>query len=131
MKPAKNKLTARAKKALASAKKRKEIRLAELREEITEMVKRRSVGLVDTMIEEADKGNLAAMKYLLEMIQLFPAPTEEAEPAGESVLAKTLIRRLGLAEQLAQATGAVPEIEQNALPVIEANNPDAQANTVE
>ena len=102
-----------------------------MREEITEMVKRRSVGLVDTMIEEADKGNLAAMKYLLEMIQLFPAPTEEAEPAGESVLAKTLIRRLGLAEQLAQATGAVPEIEQNALPVIEANNPDAQANTVE
>ncbi len=131
MKQAKGKLAARAKRALAPAKKRKEIKLAELREEITEMVKRSSVSLVDTMIGEADKGNLAAMKYLLEMIQLFPPPADEAEPRGESVLAKTLIRRLGLAEQLAQAAGAVPEMAQNALPAIEASNPDAQPNTVE
>lgn len=114
-------------------KKRKAINLAELREEITEMVKSRAMSLVDTMIAEADKGNLAAMKYLLEMISLYPAPTDEEEPAGESALAKTLIRRLGLVEQLSQAAGSTSKAagEIGASPAIEANNPDAQANTVE
>lgn len=113
-------------------KKRKAINLAELREEITEMVKSRAMSLVDTMITEADKGNLAAMKYLLEMISLYPAPTDEEEPVGESVLAKTLMRRLGLVEQLSQAAGPASEAagEIGASPAIEANNPDAQANTV-
>lgn len=133
MRHTKERLAARSKKTLAPAKKRKEINLAELREEITEMVKRRSVSLVDTMIGEADKGNLAAMKYLLEMIRLFPAPADEEEPAGENVLAKTLIRRLGLAEKIPQdsngSSGAAGQV--NALPEQAANNPNAQPNTVE
>lgn len=75
---------------------------------------------------------LAAQK-LLEMISLYPAPTDEEEPAGESALAKTLIRRLNLTEQLSQAAGTATEAagEIGASPPIEANNPDAQANTVE
>jgi hypothetical protein len=66
---------------------------AELREQIEILVKRRAINLVETAIGEADKGHFAAMKYLFEMIGLYPGP-EEAEPQAEDSLARTLLRRL-------------------------------------
>lgn len=98
MKSVKNKSARKAKKKQATRPKGKN--LSSLREQITDMVKGHAVGMVDTTIAEADKGHFAAMKYLFEMVGLYPVPGEEdAEVEGESVLAKTLIRRLGLQEE--------------------------------
>jgi hypothetical protein len=130
-------------KASASAKKRKTIDLTELREEITAIVKSRAVSMVDTTIAEADKGHFAAMKYLFEMIGLYPAQTSEEQLPGESVLAKTLIRRLGLREEPALAFGGVSEAagkmggtssklpsSPTASQTITATGPDAVMNAV-
>jgi hypothetical protein len=70
---------------------------AELRQQIETLVKREAMHLVGSAIAEADKGHFAAMKYLFEMIGLYPG-TNEAEPEGEASLARTLLRRLGMPE---------------------------------
>ena len=54
--------------------------------------------MVEITISEVDKGHYAAMKYLFEMIGLYPAATQE-ENEGEDSLARTLLRRLGLPEE--------------------------------
>jgi hypothetical protein len=109
-----SKTAKKAKKKTAARPKVKNI--AALREQITDMVKGHAVGMVDTTIAEADKGHFAAMKYLFEMIGLYPlAGEEEPEVLGDSVLAKTLIRRLGLQEEGAEAArsaGRTGEISQ-------------------
>ena len=54
--------------------------------------------LVESAIAEADKGHFTAMKYLFEMIGLYPA-TGRGETPEEDSLAKTLLQRLGLPEE--------------------------------
>ena len=54
--------------------------------------------MVEITISEVDKGHYAAMKYLFEMIGLYPAAAPE-ETEGEDSLARTLLRRLGLPEE--------------------------------
>jgi hypothetical protein len=77
--------------------------LAQLREQIKTLVGNDALGMVETTIEEVGKGHYLGMKYLFEMIGLFPATGAEETPARES-MAAILIRRLGLAE--------TPEAEQ-------------------
>jgi hypothetical protein len=72
--------------------------LAALREQITNLVRDQAVAMVETTIGEVDKGHYAAMKYLFEMIGLYPATAQEEKP-GEDSLARTLLRRLGLPEE--------------------------------
>ena len=49
-------------------------------------------------MEEAGKGHYPGMKYLFEMIGLYPATSTDDAPAQDS-LAATLLRRLGLPEE--------------------------------
>jgi hypothetical protein len=64
-----------------------------------------AVNLVESTIAEADKGHYPAMKYLFEIIGLYPTPGGET-PAEEGSLAKTLLRRLGLPEDpIVERTG--------------------------
>ena len=93
------------KRAAAGKKPRKSKDVTELRRQIENLVTRKAVTMVETAIGEADKGHFAAMKYLFEMIGLYPGPSE-AEPQGEDALAKTLLRRLGMPEEEPQAGGA-------------------------
>ena len=53
---------------------------------------------MESAIDEADKGHFPAMKYLFEMIGLYPATMEEGTLEEES-LAKTLLQRLGVPEE--------------------------------
>jgi hypothetical protein len=76
---------------------RQQTDLAAIREQITNLVRDQAVPMVEITIEEVDKGHYAAMKYLFEMIGLYPAPALE-EAAGEDSLAGTLLRRLRLPE---------------------------------
>ena len=54
--------------------------------------------MVETTIEEVGKGHYLAMKYLFEMIGLYPGAAQEEAPVDDS-LARTLLRRLGLPEE--------------------------------
>jgi hypothetical protein len=123
MKNAKQKSATGANRKVAAGKgKRKAKNLSELREQITDMVTGEAVGLVKTTIEEADKGHFAAMKYLFEMIGLYPAPGAE-EPEADDTLAKTLIRRLQLPEEPIPQNSVTKDWEVDAL-VPEATGPD-------
>jgi hypothetical protein len=90
------------KRAAGGKKPRKSKDVTELRRQIENLVTRKAVTMVETAIGEADKGHFAAMKYLFEMIGLYPGPSE-AEPQGEDSLARTLLRRLGMPEEEARA----------------------------
>ena len=89
-------------RAAAGKKPRKSKDVTELRRQIEKLVTRKAVTMVETAIGEADKGHFAAMKYLFEMVGLYPGPGE-AEPHGEDSLARTLLRRLGMPEEPPQA----------------------------
>ena len=77
---------------------REKVDLAAIREQIMSLVGSEAVGMVETTIGEVEKGQFPAMKYLFEMIGLYPATGREEAPVDNS-LARTLLRRLGLPEQ--------------------------------
>src|ERR1700674_458697 len=81
-----------------SQKALKRIDLSVVRERITNLVGNRAVDMVETTMDEVDKGHYLAMKYLFEMIGLCPATTPE-ETLQEDSLAGTLLRRLRLPEE--------------------------------
>jgi len=76
---------------------RKPVDLEALRQQISNLVGNHAVDLVEVTIGEVDKGHYLAMKYLFELIGLYPATEQEVLP-GEDSLAKTLLRRLGVPE---------------------------------
>ena len=51
--------------------------LAEIRRRITEIVGDGAIGMVETTIEEVGKGHYLGMKFLFEMIGLYPATSAE------------------------------------------------------
>lgn len=71
--------------------------LAKLRREITEMVARNAVAMVQNAIDAVNEGGqYQALKYLFEMVGLYPASSGvEDQPADES-LAAVLLRHLGI-----------------------------------
>lgn len=72
--------------------------LAEIRRQITELVGNGAVGMVESTMEEVGKGHYLGMKYLFEMIGLYPATAADDAPI-ENTLAAILLRRLGLPEE--------------------------------
>ena len=90
----------RASRKKVSAKRnelRKPVDLDEIRRKIADLVGGQAVEMVETTISEAESGHHAAMKYLFEMIGLYPV-TAQAETPEASSLARTLLRHLGLPE---------------------------------
>ena len=76
----------------------KPLDLTEVRRQITDLVGSGAVGMVEATMEEAGKGHYLGMKFLFEMIGLYPRTSTGDAPAQDS-LAATLLRRLGLDEQ--------------------------------
>jgi hypothetical protein len=68
-----------------------------LRQEIEDLIKREAVPMVKSTIGEAEDGHFAAMKYLFEMVGLFPG-TVEPESEQDDSLAKILLQRLGMTD---------------------------------
>ena len=98
MKKAANKTGRKGAKAKARATRaRKPVDLEAVRKEITGLVGNEAVSMVETTMAEVEKGHYAAMKFLFEMIGLYPATGKEEAGSGESI-ASRLIRRLGLPE---------------------------------
>jgi hypothetical protein len=69
--------------------------------------------MVETTMDEVDKGHYLAMKYLFEMVGLCPATSPEEAPEEDS-LAKTLLRRLGLPEETIPGTDVGKECATDA-----------------
>lgn len=66
-----------------------------LRQRITELVAANALEMVGTAIDQVKEGQYQALKYLFEMIGIYPA-TVEAEAPPEDSLAKILLDRLGI-----------------------------------
>jgi hypothetical protein len=71
--------------------------LAEVRRQIDDLVRNRAIEMVETTIDQVGKGHYLGMKYLFEMIGLYPATSTDDTPAQDS-MAAILLRRLGLPE---------------------------------
>lgn len=69
-----------------------------LRQQITKLVTDNALAMVDTTIEHVKNGQYQALKYLFEMVGLYPATTDEETPQEDS-LAKILMKRLGISEE--------------------------------
>jgi len=71
--------------------------LSELRRKIIELVAQNAVPMVQQAIDAVrEEGQYQAMKYLFEMVGLYPAVPQEDSESQES-LAQLLLDRLGLA----------------------------------
>src|SRR5205814_9883874 len=71
--------------------------LSSLRQRITELVARNAVSMVQQAIDAVrEEGQYQAIKYLFEMIGLFPAVPQEDTESQDS-LAQVLLDQLGLA----------------------------------
>ena len=82
--------------------------LAEIRRHIAEIVGNGAVGMVETTIDQVGKGHYLGMKYLFEMIGLYPA-TSTNDAAEEDSLAAVLLRRLGLPEAPIEEPGVTKD----------------------
>ncbi len=81
--------------------------LAEVRRQIADIVGSGAIGMVETTIDQVAKGHYLGMKYLFEMIGLYPATS--TDDAAEDSLAAVLLRRLGLPEAPMPETGVTED----------------------
>jgi hypothetical protein len=78
------------------------VELTSLRRQITELVARNAVAMVQQAIDAVnEEGQYQAIKYLFEMVGLYPASAVEDSPIEDS-LVKTLLHHLGLPEGVPQ-----------------------------
>jgi len=84
--------------------------LAEIRQQITNLVGSDAVSMVEATIEAVGKGHYLGMKYLFELIGLYPATGADEAPVQDS-MAATLLRRLGLPESPMQEQKVTKDIE--------------------
>jgi hypothetical protein len=87
-------------KKKGTGKAKKELNPAEIRKNIAIMVESEAEKMAEAVIGEGKKGQLAPVKYLLELAKIFPAVTDGSQAsADEECLAATLLRRLDLPEE--------------------------------
>ena len=112
MKTAKESTSRRSPKKVPAVRKSLEnpVDLAEIRQQITNLVGNDAVSMVETTIEEVGKGHYQGMKYLFEQIGLYPATVTDEAPAQDS-MAATLLRRLGLPESPMQEKRVTKDIK--------------------
>jgi hypothetical protein len=82
----------------------KSVDIARVRQAMTRLVTHQAGEMVKAVIDDAKKGHSAALKYLFEMIGLYPATLEsEQSEKREMSLAELFCRELGLPMYSAEA----------------------------
>jgi len=82
-----------------AAKNSRKVDLDAVRQKIINKVANRACAMVHAATQEFDKTtSVAMMKYLFEMIGLFPLPVESQEDPEEESMTRVLFRRLGVPE---------------------------------
>jgi hypothetical protein len=75
----------------------KETHPAEVRKEVSRIVREHATKMAAAVVTEGEKGQLAPVKYLFEVAGVFPETTETAEGSPrEDSLAETLLHRLNI-----------------------------------
>ena len=90
--------------------------LASIRRHIADLVGNGAVGMVETTIDQVGKGHYLGMKYLFEMIGLYPATSTDDVPTEDS-LAAILLRRLGLSDEPMPEAGVTKDSGDSAAAV--------------
>src|SRR6266487_6517610 len=76
---------------------KKELNPEEVRKEISELVKSHEGKMAVAVVGEGEKGQLATVKYLWEMAEIYPPPPAGSQATtDEDSLAKTLLDRLNI-----------------------------------
>jgi hypothetical protein len=97
------------KRAPGRGENRKGETLGALREKIASLVSSRAFEMVEYFAEDVEhNGNLSAMKFLFEMIGLFPAASESRVEEKERAWGETLLDRLGAPQNGTHAPGGEP-----------------------
>src|SRR5215475_2134431 len=90
-------------KKKSTAKGKKELSAAEVRDDISRRVKSRAADMAEAVMDEGEKGQLAHMKYMFEMAKIFPPANDGSEVSkDEESLAKTLLDRLNIPHEPAK-----------------------------
>ena len=85
-------------KRKGGAKPKAETNPAEVRKQVSELVKAHATEMTEAVIGEGNKGQLAPVKYLFEMANIFPSVEDGTQAtAEEDCLARILLDRLKLA----------------------------------
>lgn len=84
--------------------------LGTLREQIVNLVRARAVGMVESALVEVEKGHYLGMKHLFEMVELCTATSSE-KGCEEDSLAKTLLQRLKIPEEISTGTEVTKECD--------------------
>jgi hypothetical protein len=89
--------------------------LAAVRQKIANHVGTKAFDMVKVLTSDAaTKGNLPVMKFLFEMVGLYPVTEPESDPEEKNCLARTLLERLGLDDEVEseeEATNAAASTE--------------------
>jgi hypothetical protein len=73
---------------------------AEVRKNIALMIEEQAATMAGKLIEVGNMGQLAQVKYLFEVAEIFPAPTDGSQGTQEEdSLARTLLNRLDLPDE--------------------------------
>ena len=92
------------------------VELSALRRQITDLVARNAVAMVQQAIDAVnEEGQYQAIKYLFEMIGLYPATAAEDSPAEDS-LVKTLLQYLGLPKGVSPEPDSKKKNSQRPIP---------------
>lgn len=87
--------------------------LSALRRQITDLVAQNAVAMVQHAIDAVnEEGQYQAIKYLFEMVGVYPAAADDDSQIEDS-LAKTLLRHLGLPETMEAESPEVQQPEEN------------------
>lgn len=87
------------------------IDIGRIRDQIKEAVGSRAVDLANTAMDGVENGHYLPMKYLFEVIGLYPASVVADSPEDDS-LAKILLRKLGLDPELVRPA---PKVSKDSL----------------
>jgi hypothetical protein len=72
-----------------------ELNPASVRKEIAQMVESQATLMAQAVIDEGKKGQLATVRYLFEMAEIYPASTDGSHATtDEDCLARTLLNRM-------------------------------------
>ena len=89
------KKTAAAPKKKGAPRTKKEMNPAEVRKGLSKLVGTHATKMTKAVISQGETGQLAPLKYLLEMANIFPQATDGSQTTTEEEsLAQTLLRRL-------------------------------------
>jgi hypothetical protein len=100
------------------------VEMPDIRQKINRIIGNGAVTMVKSTMVDIENGHYLAMKYLFEMIGLYPAIANAASSEGDS-LAKILLRHLGVREEPGVPEEAQTKVTEDTVPPAKQGEIDA------